>query len=51
GDGARPEKKVRCPSWCDRVLYSVGLQGGDSVRRLRLDRYWSSGPLISDHMP
>ncbi|CAM9934305.1 unnamed protein product [Scytosiphon promiscuus] len=47
----RPEKKVRCPSWCDRVLYSVGLQGGDSVRRLRLDRYWSSGPLVSDHMP
>ncbi|CAM9274896.1 unnamed protein product [Ectocarpus sp. 12 AP-2014] len=46
-----PEKKVRCPSWCDRVLYTMGMQGGDSVRRLGLDRYWSSGPLVSDHMP
>lgn len=49
--GSRPEKKVRCPSWCDRVLYSVGMQSGDSVKRLGLDRYWSSGPLVSDHMP
>ncbi|CBN80141.1 conserved unknown protein [Ectocarpus siliculosus] len=47
----RPEKKVRCPSWCDRVLYAMGMQGGDSVRRLGLERYWSSGPLVSDHMP
>lgn len=47
----RPDKKVRCPSWCDRVLYSVGTFGGDAVRRLALDRYWSSGPLLSDHMP
>eukprot|EP00752_Nemacystus_decipiens_P012707 g11259.t1 len=46
----RPEKKVRCPSWCDRVLYSVE-QSGNSVKRLGLDRYWSSGPLVSDHMP
>ncbi|CAM9139890.1 unnamed protein product [Ectocarpus sp. 12 AP-2014] len=46
-----PEKKVRCPSWCDRVLYTMGMQGGDSVRRLGLERYWSSGPLVSDHMP
>lgn len=46
----RPEKKTRCPSWCDRVLYSVGANGGDSVRRLALDRYWSCGPLLSDHM-
>lgn len=49
--GYRPEKKVRCPSWCDRVLYTMGMQGGDSVRRLGLERYWSSGPLVSDHMP
>lgn len=47
----RSEKKFRCPSWCDRVLYSVGMYGGDSVRRLALDRYWSSGPLLSDHTP
>ncbi|CAM9474706.1 unnamed protein product [Ectocarpus fasciculatus] len=46
-----PEKKVRCPSWCDRVLYTMGMQSGDSVRRLGLERYWSSGPLVSDHMP
>lgn len=49
--GYRPEKKVRCPSWCDRVLYTMGMQSGDSVRRLGLERYWSSGPLVSDHMP
>ncbi|CAN0220286.1 unnamed protein product, partial [Laminaria digitata] len=47
----RPEKKARCPSWCDRVLYSVGIHGGNSIRRLALDRYWSAGPLLSDHMP
>eukprot|EP00903_Cladosiphon_okamuranus_P017359 g15992.t1 len=47
----RPEKKVRCPSWCDRVLYLVGMQSGNSVKRLGLDRYRSSGPLLSDHLP
>ena len=50
-DLVRPEKKVRCPSWTDRVLYSVGIYGGDSVRRLALDRYWSSDVKMSDHMP
>lgn len=24
---------------------------GDSVKRLGLDKYWSAGPLVSDHMP
>ncbi|CAM9989412.1 unnamed protein product, partial [Phaeothamnion confervicola] len=47
----RPEKKVRCPSWCDRVLWSVGHSGGDSIGRLGLERYWLSGPVLSDHLP
>lgn len=42
---------MRCPSWTDRVLYSVGIYGSDAVRRLALDRYWSSDLLLSDHMP
>ncbi|CAM9459993.1 unnamed protein product [Choristocarpus tenellus] len=47
----RPGKKVRCPSWCDRVLWSAGTYGGDSLRRLSLDKYSSTGPPLSDHMP
>ncbi|CAM9878821.1 unnamed protein product [Chrysoparadoxa australica] len=47
----RPEKKLRCPSWCDRVLWSVGSYGGQSINRFGLARYWSSGPLLSDHLP
>lgn len=47
----RPEKKTRCPSWCDRVLWSIGSWGGDSIRRMAMDRYWRSGPLLSDHLP
>ncbi|CAM9317650.1 unnamed protein product, partial [Hapterophycus canaliculatus] len=50
-DNRRVQKKVRCPAWCDRVLYYMGMHSGGSVRRLGLDRYWSSGPLLSDHMP
>eukprot|EP01084_Bolivina_argentea_P057414 104894_1 len=34
------EKKIRCPSWCDRILWSVGMWGGDSIGRMALDRYW-----------
>ncbi|CAN0165266.1 unnamed protein product [Scytosiphon promiscuus] len=47
----RPDKKMRCPAWCDRVLYTMGMQNGGSVRRLGLDKYWSPRPLLSDHMP
>eukprot|EP00611_Tribonema_gayanum_P020863 TRINITY_DN389_c1_g2_i1.p1 TRINITY_DN389_c1_g2~~TRINITY_DN389_c1_g2_i1.p1 ORF type:complete len:728 (+),score=235.71 TRINITY_DN389_c1_g2_i1:124-2307(+) len=48
----RPEKKMRCPSWCDRILWSAPhVCNAGPVQRMSLENYWSSGPYVSDHAP
>lgn len=45
----RPEKKIRAPAWCDRVLWrTAGSSSGDGVR---LISYRSAQLLPSDHKP
>jgi inositol polyphosphate 5-phosphatase INPP5B/F len=43
----RPEKKIRAPAWCDRILWSA--QEAKHVQQLTYNR--SEMPNISDHKP
>lgn len=43
----RPEKKLRAPAWCDRILYSSTTE--NTIQQLSYGR--SERPNISDHKP
>jgi len=45
----RPDKKVRAPAWCDRVLWRSTLD--DAVYSVKLRAYERSNLLPSDHKP
>lgn len=44
----RPEKKIRCPAWCDRVLWRVGKERSETVTQLTYQR---AELRPSDHKP
>ena len=45
----RPEKKMRCPAWCDRVLWK---QVKNGIEKVTLQSYECiDSPAISDHKP
>jgi phosphatidylinositol-bisphosphatase len=45
----RPDKKMRCPAWCDRVLWRVQDGCCETVKLLQYRR--TDGIYISDHKP
>lgn len=44
----RPEKKIRAPAWCDRILWRLAKEGAESVSQLS---YRRSELRPSDHKP
>jgi phosphatidylinositol-bisphosphatase len=45
----RPEKKVRSPAWCDRVLWRTS--GNSDAKHIKLEHYGRSELSASDHKP
>lgn len=47
----RPDKKLRPPAWCDRVLWKVNDKGADGVYEAKLLEYRRCELRPSDHKP